>query len=479
MPGGFDEAPLSLRVRAQPPTLSDTWLVQRRRDSGASVLNSASMRQQHVRSRALLQGSLIAASAALLVHCGESEPESQFVPRDPCQSVYAGRCGSGCTGDDDCASGLHCAQSQCTAQCGGSDSLCDKGAGCSSRGRCTSGSGGAGGTGIIGPRLDGGAGSSNGGSGGDAGVCADIALKVAPTTPTVVLVIDQSGSMTDANFPQDGQSPVANRTRWAVLKRALLDPTNGVIRRLEGQVRFGTVLYGNRTNDSPAVCPELTRIMPPRLNNYSAINDVYGDAGTIPNTPTAESLTAVTASLDAFNEPGPKYMILATDGDPDTCADPNDHGAAAQQMSENAVRAAWAKRIGTYVIAVGDDATEDHLNRLAHLGQGLDATNLTRTLFFQPANQTALAEAFSSIIDGVRTCDFTLNGKIDPARAGQGRVTLDGSAVPLNATNGWTVDATGKKLTLHGAPCTTIKTGTHDLRAVFPCSAIVEPPVPE
>ncbi len=326
---------------------------------------------------------------------------------------------------------------------------------------------------------DGSAGTSNGGRGGDAGLCADIALKVAPVTPTVVLVIDQSGSMTDANFPQDGQPPVDNRTRWAVLKRALLDPTNGVIKRLEGQVRFGTVLYGNDTAADAGTCPQLTRIMPPRLNNYTEINRVYGAAGTIPNTPTAESLTAVTANLEAFTEPGPKYMILATDGDPDTCADPDAHNNAAKTGSENAVRAAWGKRIGTYVIAVGDDATTTHLNRLAHLGQGLDATNLTRTLFYQPANQAALETAFASIINGVRSCDFTLNGTIDPALANQGTVTLDGSAVPLNGTSGWTVDATGKKLTLHGAPCTTIKTGNHDLRAVFPCSVVVVPPVPE
>ena len=307
-------------------------------------------------------------------------------------------------------------------------------------------------------------------------MCADIALKVAPTTPTVVLVIDQSGSMTDKNFPDDGQPPVANRTRWAVLKRALLDPTNGVLKRLEGQVRFGTILYGNASPYAAPQCPDLTKIMPPRLNNYAAINASYGPANTIPNTPTAESIVAATADLRAFTEPGPKYIILATDGDPDRCGAQDDHGAVSKQGSVNAVVAARNAQIGTYVIAVGDEASRDHLNDLAYRGQGITPTDQARPLYLQPTDQAALETAFLNLINGVRTCDFTLNGKIDPGLANRGSVTLDGNAVPFNGTNGWTVDATGTKLTLHGTPCTTIKTGNHDLRAVFPCSVIIEPP---
>ncbi|HEY6557425.1 MAG TPA: vWA domain-containing protein [Polyangiaceae bacterium] len=433
------------------------------------------MRRESSPSRALVKGSLVAAAAALLIQCGDSEPDSAFVGRDPCQSVYSGLCGTPCQNDDACPAGLHCAQGKCTAQCGGSDTLC-KGAGCSSRGRCITGNGGSAGTGIIGPPPDGSAGT---GTAGDSGVCADIALKVAPTTPTVVLVIDQSGSMVDANFPDDGQPPVANRTRWAVLKRALLDPTNGVLKRLEGQVRFGAILYGNASPYAAPQCPDLTKIMPPRLNAHAAINAVYNPAGTIPNTPTAESIVAATADLQAFNEPGPEFIILATDGDPDRCGAQDAHDATSKLGSVNAVKAAWTAKIGTYVIAVGDEASEDHLNDLAHWGRGINPSGSTQTLYFQPTNQAALETAFLNIINGVRSCDFTLNGQINPTLANRGTVTLDGTAVPLNATNGWTVDATGKKLTLHGTPCTTIKTGNHDLRAVFPCSAVVVPPPPE
>ncbi len=427
------------------------------------------MRGQRSHGRVLVQGSLVAAAAALFIQCGDSEPQSQFVPRDPCEGALKGLCGATCTKDDDCADRLHCAQGKCTAQCGGSDSLCPKGSGCSSRGRCTTGNGGSAG-GIV-PPPDGSAGS--GASGGDAGVCADIALKLAPTTPTVVILIDQSSSM-DAKFPNDS-SP---NDRWTVLRNSLMDPATGVIKRLEGQVRFGVVLYSAEDGASTQ-CPALTRIMPPRLNNHAGINAVYRDADMIDNTPTAESLQAVTTELAAFAEAGPKFIILATDGDPDRCADRDDHGAQSKQMSVDAVNAAWSKKIGTYVIAVGPEATASHLNDLAYRGQGIATTNQSRPLYFQPTSQTALVNAFTGIINGVRSCDFTLNGTIDPKLADRGRVTVDGSAVPLNGSNGWTVDTTGKKLTLHGTFCNTIKTGNHDIRAVFPCSAVVEEPVPE
>ncbi|HMJ14037.1 MAG TPA: vWA domain-containing protein [Polyangiaceae bacterium] len=423
------------------------------------------MRGQRFHGRVLLHGSLVAASVAALVQCGESEPDSTFVGRDPCQNVYAGQCGSSCQRDDNCPAGLHCgAQGQCTAQCGGSDTLCKGGVGCSSRGRCLTGNGGNGGTGIIVP-PDGSAGIS-----GDGGVCADIALKVAPTTPTIVLVIDQSDSMDDG-FPNDGDP-----ARWTVLRNSLMDPTNGVIKRLEAQVRFGMVLYGNATPFSAPQCPDLTRIMPPRLNAHAGINAVYGPADTIPNTPTAESITAVTTDLEAFTEPGPKFIILATDGDPDRCGAQDAHDDTSKQMSVDAVRAAWAKQIGTYVIAVGDDATESHLNDLAHWGRGINPASSTATHFFQPASQTALVNDLLGIINGVRSCDFTLNGKVDAAQAQRGAVTLDGTAVPFGAPNGWTVDATGARLTLNGTSCNTIKQGNHDLRATFPCGVVIEPP---
>jgi hypothetical protein len=350
--------------------------------------------------------------------------------------------------------------------CGDSSSTFDDG------GAGTQNAGGSLGVGGSLQTRDGSAG-SGGGRAGDGGLCADIALKLSPSTPTVVLVIDRSDSMVESRFPgTSGSDP----TRWDALKTALLDGTRGIIKQLEGSVRFGMVLYGNESPYEAPSCPDLMEIMPPRLNAYAAIDTVYRPLGTIPNTPTGESIQTVTTGLGRFTEEGPKYILLATDGDPDRCGAPDDHGDAAKLLSVNAVKAAWQAQIGTFVIAVGNEASEPHLNELAHWGRGINPATSSATLFFQPATANRLAEDFLNIINGVRDCKFKLNGRVDPALASQGGVTLDGKPVSPGAANGWTVNAAGNELTFHGTSCTTIKTGTHDLRASFPCGAVIEPP---
>ena len=55
------------------------------------------------------------------------------------------------------------------------------------------------------------------------------------------------------------------------------------------------------------------------LDNHAAIDAVYGNNNPQDETPTGESIDAVAGQLAAFEENGPKIIILATDGEPDTC----------------------------------------------------------------------------------------------------------------------------------------------------------------
>ena len=62
-------------------------------------------------------------------------------------------------------------------------------------------------------------------------ICASAVVQTAKNNPTVVFVIDGSGSMC-APFGNGG-------TRWQSLRRALLYPMSGLIYRLQDAVRFG------------------------------------------------------------------------------------------------------------------------------------------------------------------------------------------------------------------------------------------------
>jgi hypothetical protein len=303
---------------------------------------------------------------------------------------------------------------------------------------------------------------------GPDGASADGCIKVDVTfekqTPTVVLLIDQSGSMSD-NF--GGQS------RWAVVHDALMNPTTGIVKNLETEVRFGLALY---TSDGGSAggkqCPMLTEVAM-KLGNYAAIKAVYDPAGPQGDTPTGESIDKVVTTLAPYAEPGPKVIVLATDGEPDTCAEPNPQNG--QPEAIKAAQDAFKKDIKTYVISVGAQVSLGHLQDMANAGQGLAVGGSQNATYYQALDQNALKKAFEEIIYGVRPCTFTLNGSVDPAEAGQGSVLLDGKPLTFGDANGWKLNPPDE-VELTGTACQAIKTGDHSVNIDFPCGVFVPTP---
>src|SRR6188768_383231 len=77
----------------------------------------------------------------------------------------------------------------------------------------------------------------------EASTCDDLTIQTYETVPTVLLLVDTSGSMFQ---PRD--------QLWYPLYKALTDPTKGVIAMLQDKVRFGFTSY---TATSAATCPTL------------------------------------------------------------------------------------------------------------------------------------------------------------------------------------------------------------------------------
>lgn len=334
------------------------------------------------------------------------------------------------------------------------------------------GTGGAvsqGGVAGTGPILDvSEAGASS--SGGDPSVCADVEVTVTRIIPTVVLLIEQSNSMDQ--LLEEGKT----LTRWEALKDVLLPPGTGVISTLERDVRMGLVLYANPSPYYPPDCPDLTEVMPPALDNYEEIAEVYGAALTIPNVPTAESLQAVTARLEAVTAAGPKYVVLGTNGDPDSCdelAGFNKHDDETKALVVSAVQEAYAKSIRTLVVSVGrGPTTRAHLQAVANAGAGLSPDASPGAPFYEPATREALGEALESAVRGTRTCSFDLRGEVEPASAHRGSVTVDGTALPMSDDDGWRLVAPSE-IELVGSACDALMDGDHELRASFPCDVVV------
>jgi len=394
--------------------------------------------------------------------CKGTSSESRI---SPCESALV--CGAPCSMFVTCAGGQYCnAKNVCTADCTLSDGNCGSGRTCNSSGRCITGGG-----------LDPDPGPGDGDAGPDEvpDGCVKDEVTFVAQVPTVLMLIDQSGSM-DRQF--------GNGARWNVLRDALVDKSTGIISTLSSQVRFGLALYTSENGfggDPPTkTCPIITPVAPAK-DNYAAIAAKYLPDNWKGDTPTGESIDQAVKILDGVKEDGPKVIVLATDGEPDSCADPNpgdDKGLdAARALSVSAVQNAFKKQITTYVISVGNEVGQGHLRAVANAGQGLavdvDATNR----FYLANNQAELATAFGTIINGVRSCAFSLNGTVPDDRKSSGSVRLDGNGLLYGDQDGWVLTAPSV-LELQGKACTAIKSGNHELKIDFPCGVLI-PIVPK
>lgn len=300
-------------------------------------------------------------------------------------------------------------------------------------------------------------------TGGSPAVCVDLEVDFERVTPTVVLLIDRSGSM---------RQPFDNGLdRWETLVQTLTDPQESLIQKLDTSVRFGMALYSSNggfgNGPTPRQCPILTGV-DISIGNFSGLSALLSSNQPGGDTPTAESMAATAAQLTAFAEPGPKSIILATDGDPDTCDDPDaNDDAGSKELSVGAVTAAFAEGIATHVISVGDDVTASHLEALAVAGAGGDPAARAYTAL----DTEGLVDAFNTIIGSVRTCDFTLQGSVEPNDAPRGSVLLDGEALVFGDANGWTMPDEST-VRLEGGACEALQADASGISMSFPCDAI-------
>jgi hypothetical protein len=378
-------------------------------------------------------------------------PDESLV--DPCESKLS--CGQACSAVEPCGAGRFCGpESTCTAQCVPGDARCGEDERCDGNGKCI-------------PKTQlGGIGGSGNGTGGNGGVCADVKINLDKQIPTVLLLVDQSGSM-NASF--------AGSDRWQVLRSSLMNPSMGVVNTLQAQVRFGLALYSGVRNQP---CPVITSV-PPALNNYGAIDTAYPiptDA-ILDNTPTGESIDAASELLQGVQELGQKVIVLATDGDPDSCAEPDSNGTnPPREMSLEASQRAFQAGVFTFVISVAADADQAHLAELANVGQGYPRDDAMNRVYLAN-DQAQLATAFSTIVDGVRSCAFAINGTVNAGGEADGSVVLNGTPLSLNDPNGWRLSSPST-IELLGSACDTVKNSDNvALDATFPCgSIIVNPP---
>jgi len=323
-----------------------------------------------------------------------------------------------------------------------------------------------------------------------------------------------------------------------------MDPTNGVVKQLQASTRFGFTSYTGQGDSSEATykCPILQSV-PYALNNYDAINKMYGGIAATYNgqaweTPTHAAVDAAAADLVAFKPvpDGPKFILLVTDGAPDTCWAKNPQ--CGQDAAIKSVQAAHAQGITTYVLGVGSVLSpdpkqdgcqtgrcgQDYLQDIANAGvgqpvepypdtdkqyqySGCIANSPTKALTatyaavggggkapFSTVNGsgtaadiTPLVKAIKDALIQTRSCSFAMTATLPSGdttgvkittNAGKGKFTYNGQPLTYNDPNGWTLNADQTGITLNGTACDSWRTAGGTLTGSFPCEVTFDPVPP-
>ena len=340
----------------------------------------------------------------------------------------------------------------------------------------TSGGGGGGGLTINTSPTAGasGSGATTGGGGqptGDAN-CGTQTKNTAHQLADVLLVLDRSGSMDystaedcycDATTAGSNGKTCSSTTNCTTRWPALTSAVTATLGSTSGSINWGLKLFsstgsGCGLNNGVEVAISATSV--------SAIEAKVTATTPGGNTPTAQAITAATAYLKTVNDQNSKYILLATDGEPN-CAKGGDSSPNVQ-ATVDAITA--AKNLGflVYVIGIGPQAALTNLQSFAVAG---GTTN-----YYPAASPQALADAFSKITVAVVSCTFALDQTPpDPTNIG---VYLDGKGVDKDATNGWSYGANTQTIVLNGTTCDQITSGKGSTVQVFFGCAGGPPPPP-
>jgi hypothetical protein len=349
----------------------------------------------------------------------------------------------------------------------------------------TAGTGGIGGSGTAGAGGIGGSATGGAVGGGAAGGNNDASID-APTTPTdaaclpveqavlgshpeILVLLDASGSMDNDIEENNCDQGCGAKSKWALTVAAV----NQVVSATSVNVSWGLKFFA----DKDAMCTVSAGVsVPIGQGNAAAIataivgrSSANGGVANGGATPTRAAVTAAAAYLATINDGNPKFLLLATDGQPNCpasgAAESDDSAAAIQAVSST-----FQAGVPTFVVGIGTlSSTEIVLNSLAQAGGHPRAV----TPAYYPASSTAdLVTALNQLVGIARTC--TLLVAPPPGKSRDAiDVLADGTAIPHDPThvNGWDYsDPRHTGIDLYGAACTSAIMGaTLHLSILFQC----------
>jgi hypothetical protein len=301
--------------------------------------------------------------------------------------------------------------------------------------------------------------------------------------PDLLIVLDRSGSMGDA-------PPAGGGSKWSQVTGAL-DQT---VMSLQGQIKWGLEMFPS--DDSCGVSASVD--VPIAASNASAISAAIAAKMPGGSTPTADAINKGTSYLTGLTDANPKYIVLATDGEPNcagsgggacTCSPPftasgtqcclatlcvpctltagGDDAAGAEQAITDTAN----KGVNTFVVGIAADSSDDAvLNQMAVNGKTARAGT---TKYYPVANQSDFVTTVNTIAGQIISCTFPLS--MAPANPDLVSISAGAQTVPHDPTHmdGWDYGPNDMSIQFYGSWCTQLQSGSvGNVQAVYGCPPI-------
>jgi hypothetical protein len=285
--------------------------------------------------------------------------------------------------------------------------------------------------------------------------------------PDMLIVFDRSGSM--VNQATGGSCGVTRTcgSRWVEMTNAI----NQVVGQTQTTIRWGLKFFA----DVPACDINDGATVPIDANTGPAIAAAIMNMRTGGQTPTRAAMVSAGAYMKTLTDPNPKFVMLATDGEPN-CPE----GVAKLDTPDVDPAVASVKAVAdlgfpVYVIGVATsgDVLDMTLRLMAKAG---GRPRMDDPEYYPVSSSDDLVAALAKIGGQITSCTFSLGTPPpDPTNVA---VNADGVRVPKDPTHveGWDYGADMKSIQLYGTWCDKAKTGVvKDVQALYGCPGVVIP----
>jgi hypothetical protein len=274
------------------------------------------------------------------------------------------------------------------------------------------------------------------------GGCGMAAFEPIRTSGEIILALDRSNSMREST---------ATGTKWTDLTTSI----DSVLTR-RGEVAWGLTLFP--ASDARA-CLTAPLSITPSMGTAGAIATAIGAATpTGSGTPTREAVVQAGREVLASGRPTRKYLLLATDGEPNCAPGPGDQSAADVAGTAAAIRSLAEQGVTTFVLGVAVHGTS--AAALATMAEAGGHARQAATAYYTASDAPALQGALDEVARQVALCTFDLT---PPPPAGTTlTLSIAGRSFarsPGHIGDGWDVTSAGRAIELYGAACDAIQAG--------------------